>query len=505
MDEDEVLSSISNKNSKLKELTSQGKEEEPKIEYLRTKIKNSIPEMDHKIEEGSKYQDSVSEEEEKDKVNSDLEFSSPSRNHKREDLKEEIKLPPIYSKRAENFKNSQISLEDFEEHKNDRSEINILSPFEAIKSPSNNSDDENTLEIKTKKNKFKIYILKLLDNFYYTIFMTTVTVYALFGDDIRLLLFSKEVDQYFWAATSGCLIFFTLEIVLSSIARDDYFFKFYFWLDTMATISLISDIGWIWNRVVGNQDFSAGNAQQASQLARAGRGARVGTRAGRIIRIIRLIRLIRVVKLYKHAHVALAEKTERENQDEKTLNHENDGTPNRPERSQSEVKSLVRSENKANTTEKSDIKEDMKIPEESKVGKKLSDLTTKRVIILVLAMMFSIPIFSISTYRNDNNSFKFGLELMDLFSSDPNGAKFQISYDTYLTEHKDIRTPLISLYIEIGGFNKSWDSSSASPNQLRFNEADVATIQDGNYVAIFDLRKNVQLMAALSIGRTLFV
>lgn len=35
---------------------------------------------------------------------------------------------------------------------------------------------------------------------------------------------------------------------------------------------------------------------------------------------------------------------------------------------------------------------------ESKVGKKLSEITTRRVIVLVLIMLFSQPIFSVSTY-----------------------------------------------------------------------------------------------------------
>lgn len=142
--------------------------------------------------------------------------------------------------------------------------------------------------------------------------MTILTIYALFGDDVRLF-FSKDIDDFFYGVTSACLFFFTLEIILS-IMKKGYFCSFYFWLDTMATLSLISDIGWIWDPIVGNQDFSASNAQQASQLARAGRGARVGTRAGRIIRIIRLVRLIRIVKLYKHASGAITEKKEQENE-----------------------------------------------------------------------------------------------------------------------------------------------------------------------------------------------
>ena len=49
----------------------------------------------------------------------------------------------------------------------------------------------------------------------------------------------------------ACLIFFTLEIILASIAKKDYFIGFYFWLDIIATLSLIPDIGWFWDPIIG--------------------------------------------------------------------------------------------------------------------------------------------------------------------------------------------------------------------------------------------------------------
>ena len=49
---------------------------------------------------------------------------------------------------------------------------------------------------------------------------------------------------------------------------------------------------------------------------------------------------------------------------------------------------------------------------ESKVGKKLSEITTRRVIVLVLAMLFSQPIFSVSTYMTEPNSYDYGLNLI---------------------------------------------------------------------------------------------
>jgi hypothetical protein len=134
--------------------------------------------------------------------------------------------------------------------------------------------------------------------------MTLVTIYALFGDDIRMLFFSKQVDNAFYICTIIAMVFFLLEILLASLSKEDYFLGFYFWLDLVATISLIFDIGWFWDAILGNAS-SGGNPKSAAKAAKAGRGARVGTRASRIARIVRLIRLIRIVKLYKNANAAL--------------------------------------------------------------------------------------------------------------------------------------------------------------------------------------------------------
>ena len=50
-------------------------------------------------------------------------------------------------------------------------------------------------------------------------------------------------------------------------------------------------------------------------------------------------------------------------------------------------------------------KDDAPVGEESKVGKKLSDLITRRVIVLVLCMLMSVPVFSDTTYIADDQSF----------------------------------------------------------------------------------------------------
>lgn len=52
------------------------------------------------------------------------------------------------------------------------------------------------------------------------------------------------------------------------------------------------------------------------------------------------------------------------------------------------------------------IKEEEIVNNETNVGKKLSDLTTKRVVIIVMLLMISIPIFNTETYFTDKSIYE---------------------------------------------------------------------------------------------------
>ena len=131
-------------------------------------------------------------------------------------------------------------------------------------------------------------------------FMTIVTIYALLGDDLRIICWDADADPVFLGITIASMVFFTIEIVLASIGKPEYFNSFFFWLDLLSTISLITDVEPVMQAITGGGNSA--NAAEAAAIARASRGARIGTRAGRMARIIRLIRLIRIVKLYKQAN-----------------------------------------------------------------------------------------------------------------------------------------------------------------------------------------------------------
>jgi hypothetical protein len=47
------------------------------------------------------------------------------------------------------------------------------------------------------------------------------------------------------------------------------------------------------------------------------------------------------------------------------------------------------------------------------VGKKLSDRTTKRVIMLVLTMLLILPLFEANFYIEKKKSWEFGVEALD--------------------------------------------------------------------------------------------
>jgi hypothetical protein len=123
--------------------------------------------------------------------------------------------------------------------------------------------------------------------------MTIVTAYSLFFDDIRVFLLPKSVDETCFAVTFVSMMLFAIEITIATYAKDDYVFSFFFWLDIISTVTMIPDIPWIWEPMIG--EGGDGNSSKASDLAQTSRAGRVT----RVIRVIRLIRLIRIVKLYK--------------------------------------------------------------------------------------------------------------------------------------------------------------------------------------------------------------
>ena len=136
------------------------------------------------------------------------------------------------------------------------------------------------------------------DSFYsipYQITITLLTIYSLFGDDIRTVGFYKKDDLAFDGINIALMVIFGLEIVLSSLAIENYFMSFFFFLDFISSFSLLFDIS-IFNEIIYLSSYT--NNYTYSKMATQSKATRAAIRA---IRVVKLFRIIRIVKIYKSA------------------------------------------------------------------------------------------------------------------------------------------------------------------------------------------------------------
>lgn len=89
--------------------------------------------------------------------------------------------------------------------------------------------------------------------------MFFITIYALLGDDVRLLAFTSSADNVFMWLNIITLALFSIELILSSISVNEYLGSFFFWLDLLSTLSIVTDIAPLWETIL-----SIGSVESAS-------------------------------------------------------------------------------------------------------------------------------------------------------------------------------------------------------------------------------------------------
>jgi len=70
--------------------------------------------------------------------------------------------------------------------------------------------------------------------------------------------------------TTFSLVMFLLEIILANYAKKEYRCSFFFWLDFLSTVSLITDIGWVMDLLVSdvNGILSIAKTSRAGRITR---------------------------------------------------------------------------------------------------------------------------------------------------------------------------------------------------------------------------------------------
>jgi len=232
-----------------------------------------------------------------------------------------------------------------------------------------------------KKSKTPAYVAIsrcIVDNKYFIAFTTLLTIYALSGDDFRLWLTPVAADEYFDYCVWSCIIVFTIEVILSCLGKADYYPGFFFFLDVISTVTLVLDLSFISDEMSkGGEDESSGQSADGTGSQnglKSGRTARVGAKAGRVVRVLRLVRILKLYKAFYEAQARKKARAEREKE--------------RKERGE---------EGQDDDWDDEDMEEaenPEKFSKESRVGKKLSEVTTRRVIFLILSSLMVPPLIA---------------------------------------------------------------------------------------------------------------
>jgi hypothetical protein len=147
-------------------------------------------------------------------------------------------------------------------------------------------------------------------------------------------------------------------------------------------------------------------------------------------------------------------------------------------------------------SEEEEAPPEIKVPQESNVGKKLSDLTTRKVILIVLAMLLTAPIFIVTTFKPNPDGASVGLELIADYEVGTEG--FNFAFENFIELYYYNRKNLIL----VNAKSVTWESG-LNPDNLRINEKEFVVAMhvegDGDVIAVLDIRANTVLESILSI------
>jgi len=224
----------------------------------------------------------------------------------------------------------------------------------------------------------------------FSLLTALLTIYALTGDDMRLIFTHQPADPVFDGLTLLCIVVFVLEILLCMFAKDDYFLSFFFVLDIVSTVTLVIDLTWVSDTLQGSEEDMSNDRVSGT--------AKIGTRTSRVVRVLRLIRIIKLYKAIYEARQLQKKKEEMAKQSamETQIYPGNEDDEDSYDDMEVQQASMTRVPGK-----------------ESRVGKKLSEKTTRRVILLVLVMMLVLPYLKVEDAQQFPTSAGYGADVIN--------------------------------------------------------------------------------------------
>lgn len=227
---------------------------------------------------------------------------------------------------------------------------------------------------------------RLVDSTKFITFTALLTIYALVGDDLRLIFTNQPVDPCFDAVVFGCFFIFAFEIVVSCLGKNDYTCGFFFWLDVIATFSMLLDVTF----VADGSLFTGGGSEQdnASNL-RGGRTAKVGAKFARVIRVLRLVRILKLYKAWSDAQRQKRIDKLREARRQRAQRREARQSRGSADAYPMPAPGSLPDDWEDDFLEESEV-DSKKL--DSKIGQKMSEMTIRKTICLILAMLIVLPL-----------------------------------------------------------------------------------------------------------------
>ena len=300
----------------------------------------------------------------------------------------------------------------------------------------------------------KARLTTLLQSHAFQACMMLATLYALFAPDLNMAVGNKQTDKAVDAISFIVLLLFLGEMGASIFCIPRYM-QFFFWLDLAATVSLVLEIGFLFQ--VTLPTTTAGSTDQLS-LAKASRAARIGARAARLSSLLRLVRLIRVAKAVKW------------------------------------MMSFIRRKNVTRSKDGDDHTEDVQL-KMSVVGQRMTESITKKVIIAVL---LTLVVFSLMDANLTPDARQVQIDGLSLAVTNEEGTvpilrrAFFDSYDNIL------------MLKGVGGdFIQEGRIEHLRANEMLSVQATYPT--NSTIAAIFDVSKESEISAWYSFGTTVIV
>lgn len=341
----------------------------------------------------------------------------------------------------------------------------------------------------------------------YTILVGVFIIFSMFSDDVRLVGTRPSADPVFFSLSVVTIVVLMADCGLRFWTLPEYRWSFTFGVDLLANLTILCDVGWIWDSKVSTSGRLIKTVGQAS---------RVASRASAFVKIVRFVRMMRIIKMYNNVDQLMHTKTVQE-RELNIANERNRLMELRMRRIHNSTKSTInasvrvstdiptmRREKKLPTYKRLYQVKKVKtvilnepgkeIPMESRLSRTIVTATVRHLFLVVSAMSLIFTFCAIEVYFQQPSSYKYGLNLLEEAQQT---ALFQGTWDQFIDYHtkEDMET---LTYLEVG--NLTWEGK-ISVSDLRLVETLYVYTED--CVAVMDLRTQVRLSALLNICKTI--